>query len=482
MKVNKILQSCVCVMLVGTLFCGCSFKSTDTQKTEMKKMEEEQVDSVSFDIIGGKDVMPIGGYYGPYVSTYNEDGQSAPDYFTDEIWQMIADSGINWVSFSQLNYNEYPALVQKSLDYGEKYGLAINVYDSKVIDMINEEKISKEELTTRMSDYMNHPAFAGMYIIDEPCTSYFRPAGEESRGKYIEAYKDLAPLLNQTLGTLSYTNAFPSGIEGNEFTYYEKYIREFCDTLKPQYLMFDRYPFDAAQEGYINHYFNDLAIVRMVADEKEIPFMIFIQAGSQWNDAVEHFDSVVPYYPNEAQFDWNINTSLAFGAKGLNLFTLIQPDYFAYAESTRFDFERNGLIGAWGNKNQWYYYLQNITKQIRVIDEVLMNSTSKGVIAYGDAAKKDLALAAEYGAVLEGTAFRELQSLEGDALVGCFNYQGKTALYVVNYSMEKGQKLNLSFSGTYDFKKIQNAETEKLCGDGVTLDTAPGEGVLLVFE
>lgn len=485
MKSNKTIrhvQSGIGILLTLTLLCGCSLQQAESKKVELEKMEAEKVNSVSFDIIGGKDVMPIGGYYGPYVSIYNEDGQTAPDYFTDEIWQAIADSGINWVCYSQLNYKEYPELVQKSLDFGEKYGLAINVYDSDILNMGNEPEISTEEITTRLSKYMNHPAFGGMYIIDEPCTSYFHPAGEGNEGRYLEFYKELAPILNQKLGMLCYTNAFPSGIEGNEYTYYEKYIREFCDTLQPNYLMFDRYPFDAEQEGYINYYFHDLAIIRKVAEENEIPFMTFIQAGSQWNDAREYFDSVTPYYPNEAQFDWNINTALAFGAKGINLFTLIQPDYFAYAESTRFDFERNGLIGAWGNKNQWYYYLQNISRQIRAIDEVLMNSTSKGILVYGNAAEKDLNLAKEYGVLIEGNTFRELKSLEGEAIVGCFNYQGKTALYVVNYSMEQGQKLNLTFQDAYDFTRIQNAETEKLCGDGLTLDMAPGEGVLLVFE
>ena len=485
MKLNKMLryvQSGISIVLVLTLLGGCSWQQKASGKAELEKMEAEKVNSVSFDIIGGKNVMPIGGYYGPYVSTYNEDSQTAPDYFTDEIWQAIADSGINWVSYSQLNYKDYPELVRKSLDYGEKYGLAVNVYDSTVLDMAQESEISVEELTTRLSEYMNHPAFGGMYIIDEPCTSYFHPAGEGMESRYLDYYKKLAPTLNQKLGMLSYTNAFPSGIERNEYEYYEKYIREFYDTLQPKYLMFDRYPFDASQKGYINYYFHDLAVVRKVAEEKEIPFMTFIQAGSQWNDAREYFDSVTPYYPNEAQFDWNINTALAFGAKGINLFTLIQPDYFAYAESKRFDFQRNGLIGAWGNKNQWYYYLQNISKQIRAIDEVLMNSTSKGVLAYGKTAEKELSLAKENGAVIEGKTFRELKALEGEALVGCFNYQGKTALYVVNYSMEAGQKLNLTFQDTYDFTKIQNAETEKLYGDGLTLDMAPGEGVLLVFE
>ena len=103
-------------------------------------------------------------------------------------------------------------------------------------------------------------------------------------------------------------------------------------------------------------YFYNLSTYRANANEAGIPLWVFIQAGSQWNDANDRFDSVTPYYPNEKQFDWNINTSLAYGAKGIQYFPLIQPSWFAYAESTDFDFERNGIIGAWGNKTQWFYY------------------------------------------------------------------------------------------------------------------------------
>ena len=33
-----------------------------------------------------------------------------------------------------------------------------------------------------------------------------------------------------------------------------------------------------------------------------------------------------------------------------------------------------------GNKNQWYYYAQNINKHIAAIDEVLMKSVHKGIV------------------------------------------------------------------------------------------------------
>ena len=172
--------------------------------------------------------------------------------------------------------------------------------------------------------------------------------------------------------------------------------------------------------------------------------------------------------------------ALVFGAKGIEYFPLIQPHYYAFAESTEFDFERNGIFGAWGNKTQWYYYAQDINKQIAAVDEVLMNSVNKGVIASGKQAVSDTSYAET--AIMEGTSWRELESIDGDALVGCFNYQGKTALYVLNYSYEYAQKINLNFNGNYKFTVVQNGETSHYKGNDITLDMFAGDGALVVFE
>lgn len=108
-----------------------------------------------------------------------------------------------------------------------------------------------------------------------------------------------------------------------------------------------------------------------------------------------------------------------------------------------------------------------------------MNSVNKGVIASGEETKERLALATE--AMLEGTSWRELTSVEGEAVIGCFNYQGNTALYVVNFYDSYAQKIALEFQGKCNFTKIQGAKSEKLSGSEIVLDLAAGEGVLLVF-
>lgn len=297
----------------------------------------------------------------------------------------------------------------------------------------------------------------------------------------LDYLQPIGTVLNKEMGLFTYTNAHPSGTGFLLGIYYEQYINDFYDKLQPKYLMFDRYPFDSEQEGYMDRFFYDLSIVRKVAKEKNIPFWTFVQAGSQWNNSGGRFDSN-GYYPSEGEFDWNVNICLAFGAKGINYFPLIQPYEFAYAQSTAFDFERNGLFGAWGNKNRWYYYAQDMSKQIRAVDEVLMYSESQGVLACCNQAVTDMNLAKNNNVLLEGKAWRELKNVQGEAMVGCFDYQGKTALYVVNYSTDSSQSIQLEFTDTYDVTVIQNAKTQKLQNSVMTLNMLPGEGALLIFE
>ena len=473
----KALKTSLSLSVIVTLLLGCS--NTAKEVAQIEPMEAETSNAISFDFIGGKDVMPIAGYWGPYLVKNGEDGQSPPDYNSEEYWKIIADCGINLMSYSDISYSKYPQAVIKSLEYGEKYGISVVVNDQSIIDLGEKEEIALDEVTEKISNYMNYPAFAGVYLVDEPWTPYYAPSPNKQRE--LAYLKNIAGILNKEIGVFTYSNAHPSGVDNHLYEHYEKYIREFCDVLQPKYLMFDRYPFDSIQEGYMDRYFYDLSIVRMVAQENNIPFWTFIQAGSQWNDEGTYFDSD-GYYPSEGEFDWNVNVVLAFGAQGINYFPLIQPYHFAYAESTPFDFERNGLIGVWGNKNRWYYYAQEMTKQIEAVDEILMNSVNKGVLACGEQANKDMSLAKNYNVLLEGTSWRELKDVEGDAMIGCFNYQGKTALYVVNYSTEYAQKINLIFQDTYNMTVIQNAEIKELQGKNMTLDMLPGEGALIVFE
>ena len=174
-----------------------------------------------------------------------------------------------------------------------------------------------------------------------------------------------------------------------------------------------------------------------------------------------------------------MNAGLTFGAQGISYYSLMEVHGDALDDEGGLDPYRSGLIGALGNKTMWYHYAKNINKHIAAIDHVLMNSVHKGVIVSGQEATSN---AREASCILDGKSFRELQSVDGDAMVGCFNYNGKTALYVLNYSRELAQHITLNFDTQHNITITQAAENVYVKGNTVTLDMAAGEGVLLVIE
>lgn len=482
-KYLSLIFKIVCVSFVMIMTTGCAGQaSKQTADVTIEPMEIEEVASYSFDYIGGKDVMPLLGYYGPCLSPHSYDGNNFPSELTDEYYQMIADCGINVISYPQINYATAKQSVMKMLDLAEKYGIGQAVFDTNI--MYNYD-VTKEEAVDLMKEYMTHPAYVGFFLYDEPGNSTYR-----SHRTHLSQLANLSNVLNEELGMWSYLNLNGAWIPNDEPSVYVDYLKEYCETQYPNVISYDNYPnFDP--EGIYDqaNYIWNMAIIRQCAEEYNLPWWQYVGAGAQWNDARDYFESA-EYHPNEAQFDWNVNTSLAFGAKSINYFAMSQPYWFAYGEKEgEYDFGRNCLIGADGKPNQWYYYAQNINKHITVIDEVLMNSVSKGMIisVNEDTYKKDMKYLTEenkvdMSAFIEGTSWRELKDISGDVLVGCFNYQGKTALYVVNYSYEYAQKIDLQFVSEYKVKVVQEAETRYVKGDSLTLDMPAGDGVLLVFE
>ena len=478
-KAWRLLSITLSLTMIASLFAGCAKETGSNTKVTIEPMEVEEVYSQSYDIIGGKDVMPIAGYHGPYSASISYNGQQPVEYVSDEIFQALADCGVNLLTSSPDNYDRVPQSVIKQLELGEKYGIGLFVTDESLTatDKLGDNVASIEEISQRLMQYSNYPAFAGLYLVDEPTSKdYLADVYGEERS--LDKYAPLTKIVADELQVNTYANLLKvtgSGIKAN----YEKYIKEFCDTMNPDFICFDYYIFDESCVGTESLYLWNIAIVREYAQEYGIPFWNFIQAGGQWNDAISRFDSG-ELYPNEGEVDWAVNVNLAFGAKGICWFPLLQPLYFANAETEPFDFERNGLLGAWGNKTQWYYYAQAIHKHIDVIDEVLMNSTNKGILATGEQSKKDAVDTRD--ALLKGDSWRELKSVDGDALIGCFNYQGKTALYVVNYSQDYAQDITLHFQDSYKVKVVQKAETSYVEGNSMTLQMTAGDGALLVFE
>ena len=113
-----------------------------------------------------------------------------------------------------------------------------------------------------------------------------------------------------------------------------------------------------------------------------------------------------------------------------------------------------------------------------------MNSANIGLLVHGDKASA-LARVSDEGRdeLIRDGKFRQLASVSGDdCFVGCFDYLGGTALYVVNYSRKDKAHVTLNFNKKYGYEVIQRAVSTEVAAKNLPLTLEAGEGVLVVVK
>lgn len=448
---------------------GCNQSTTSDYD---KVYPDRVVNTYSFDVIGGRDVMPIGLYFGPYTPSGSENGNTMPN-FTDEYYiKMLADAGINLFTYCPENYPQARESIKKVLTLSEKYniGYYVNAYD--VVSMTHGYKpLDVDKLKATVAEFADYKSFVGFYSKDEPYYEQLEYIGavnkalnDEYDNKY-STYVNMLPRWEER--PLKYTS-------GTEDVTYEEYVGRYYREGNGKYISWDHYVWDfKSYRGY----FNNMAIIKEMSEEYGIPYWSFIQAGGQWNDAMIELESLPEPFPTEGQLMWNVNTALACGSKGIQYFLGFQPLFFAYAPNGTYDFTRNGFFGANGNINRWYYYAQKMNVQVEAVDEILMNAYNVGIIP-SDAIKADFE---GNTMVLDSKEFHQLKGIRGEALVGCFEYEKRTVLYVVNYTHNAAQDVILDLNDKHEVNIIQRGKTLTANEQHLGIRLEAGEGVLVEF-
>ena len=468
-RISLALSAIVCFSSLAVTACN----NTSATTTDYDKVYPDRVvNTYSFDIIGGQNVMPIGLYFGPYTPNGSTNGNVMPN-FTDEYYiKLIAEAGINLFTYCPENYPQARESIKKVLTLSEKYniGYYVNAYD--VVNMTHGFKpLDVDKLKSVVSEFTDYKSFVGFYSKDEPYYEQIESIGavnkalnDEYDNKY-STYVNMLPKWEEH--PLKYTS-------GAEDVTYEEYVGRYFREGNGKYISWDHYVWDfKSYKGY----FNNMAIIKEMAEEYGIPYWSFIQAGGQWNDAMIEFESLPEPYPTEGQLMWNVNTALACGSKGIQYFLGFQPLFFAYAPNGTYDFTRNGLFGANGNINRWYYYAQKMNVQVEAVDEILMNAYNVGILP-SDSIAADFA---GNSMVIDGKEFHQLKGIRGDALVGCFEYEKRTVLYVVNYTHNSAQDVILDFNDKHEVNIIQRGKTLTANEQHLGIHLESGEGVLIEF-
>ena len=84
-------------------------------------------------------------------------------------------------------------------------------------------------------------------------------------------------------------------------------------------------------------------------------------------------------------------------------------------------------------------------------------------------------------------SYKELSSVSTTqttygAVVGCFDYNGKTALYVVNYDVTSQATITLHFSSDVVASVTIGTNTSEQQSQSMTLNVPAGEGALVVLK
>ena len=429
--------------------------------------------------------MLIGGFATPIVKEYSN---------LNTAYELIAGTGINTITYCEDPYyqNGTTDYADQHLELAAKHGLKMYVRDTSA----ENNTFSAANFATRVGAYSMFESFVGLQIVDEP--GYGSTFVHSDGTRNINSYKMTIELCKNAANISGFVNLFPYYQDtwgtGKE-TEYQSYIQGTFTDTDAEMLSVDHYAVKLYPSGSTlgaifgwdkdtkatNTYdfYQNLEVMRKNVSGTNKPFWYVAQAGTilPAADAAKKFDSSL--YATGEETQWQINTALAMGARGIQYWQLFQSSY--YSGGVDANSSRSGLIGNNGTKNEEYYnaaVAQNAF--IKVVDEVLMNAKNEGVIANDSGAAE--------GLTIETTSYNELASVDGtNALVGCFDYYGQTVLYVVNCDTKNSQTITLNFNDEQKtavtaFGATELNRTYGVASTNVAVNVGAGQAALVIIE
>jgi hypothetical protein len=292
-----------------------------------------------------------------------------PGEVTLERFQEIAESGIEILVPGNGIFNAEQNL--KAMELAEKVGIRVIPVDMRILPMALKADITIDSGLIRevVNDYKGHSALAGYVIKDEPGAGLF-PALKILSELFIKADPLHEPLINLFP---SYGSPVQLGFDD-----YRAYITDFINTVKPGLLSYDNY---ALREGvtWYESWYSDLAIVREETKKVQVPFIVFVQS-----EGIKGGLRV----PNRAEILWQINTALAYGARGFGWFCYWtpQPDQGFQpekgAQPPLVESHYNAMIDFNGNRTKVYDFVREANIYLKKAGRGLLSWNNTHVARY----------------------------------------------------------------------------------------------------
>ena len=198
---------------------------------------------------------------------------------------------------------------------------------------------------------------------------------------------------------------------------------------------------------------------------------------------------------SKAETFYQTNLSIAAGCSGLILYPGFSPKECGHTPQRAF-YDRKT-----GEKTEYYHWYKELLTHIHKCEKVLMNSAYMGLIKTGingGEISTDKLIQLEEHLEKQGTgdsvvhtsllldsfgALNRVSSTKSQVLVGCYNYNGIPALYLVNNSAYMDTEVILGFNCEQTVIAIENAqEISYKKVDTIKKQLSAGEGVLYILS
>lgn len=323
-----------------------------------------------------------------------------------------------------------------TLDLAGKQGLKVLLQDPRIMAKSPGDDAFKTNLDAVAADFADHPALWGYYVTDEPNAS---------------AFPDLAAICKHLSDRdpkhIPFINLFPTYASPQQLgtPTYREHVSAFMQTVAPRILSYDHYAI--MQSGERPDYFENMEIIRRAGLEYRTPFNYILLA-------VPHFSY---RDPTEADLRWQVNTALAYGAKGIMYFTYISPP-----ETDSFKSWGEGIVTWEGKPTRKFDEVKRINAEIKTLGPTLMSLTSTAV--YHSAP-----LPRGAGGLPEDDLVAKVEG--GQLVVGHFkDEKGSRYAMFVNRDPHGPADVTIAFS-----QKVQLAEINRKSGAPQPIETAQRE-------
>lgn len=293
-----------------------------------------------------------------------------------KVLDMSAEAGINKVILSDLRL----------------YALCEDATESIIGDgkAFATEADLDAKIKTYMSPYVNHPAFYGVMLLDEPVYTKLAAQGDVYRAikrcypnVYIQC--NLHPSVGEGIGSKyppiddhqdlveEYKAKGYDDYYAQRFAAYELYLTMFLDYTGADYIMYDHYPIK--ESGLYASYIGSMQTAANVAAKRGVKFYF----ASQTMTMQESAESTYDYKLTEEDLRWLNNMQLGLGVKQFAYFTYFTKQ--AASAEQRFN-DGGSFITNNGEKTDIYYYMREIMAENQAFANTILSFDYKTSAAY----------------------------------------------------------------------------------------------------